>query len=101
MRKFRLTTGGDDRKGRQSPRGRFVSMSTPIRLSIAALLFAGWAMAPSTAPAQSQPAWDTPVPAQFQESWKAFLAMKAKAKPHEGPAADWSGLWSHQGALSF
>jgi hypothetical protein len=68
----------------------------------AALLFAGSAMAPSQAKAQAQPDWNTPIPAQFQESWKAFLAMKAKAKPHEGPAPDWSGIWTRgRGGLNF
>jgi len=76
-------------------------LAPTLKLSAAALLFAACALAPSFAAAQAQPAWDTPVPAQFQESWKAFLAMKAKAKPHQGATPDWSGLWSHAGALSF
>jgi hypothetical protein len=68
----------------------------------AALLVAGSALAPSQATAQVQPDWNTPIPAQFQESWKAFLAMKVQAKPHEGPAPDWSGIWTRgRGGLNF
>jgi hypothetical protein len=72
-----------------------------IRASLAALLLASSAAAPSLAVAQAQPDWNTPIPAQFQESWKAFLDMKAKAKPHQGAMPDWTGLWSHAGALTF
>jgi hypothetical protein len=68
----------------------------------AALLFAGSAMAPSPAAAQAQPSWNTPIPAQFQDSWQAFLAMKAKAKPSPGPAPDWTGVWTRgTGGLKF
>jgi hypothetical protein len=68
----------------------------------AAFLFAASAVAPSPAKAQSQPDWNTPIPTQFQESWKAFLAMQAKAKPHEGQTPDWSGIWTRgRGGLNF
>lgn len=71
-------------------------------LALAALLLAGAAAAPSVAAAQAQPAWNTPIPAEYQDSWKAFLAMKAKAKPRKGPMPDWSGIWTRgAGGLKF
>ena len=54
--------------------------------ALAALFLAGSVFAPQIASAQSKPAWNTPVPEQFQDSWKAFLAMKAKAKTTKAPA---------------
>jgi hypothetical protein len=69
--------------------------------ALAALILVG-AITPSTAAAQAQPAWNTPIPAEFQDSWKTFLAMKAKAKPHKGPIPDWSGIWTRgPGGLKF
>lgn len=55
---------------------------------------AGAALAPQVASAQAKPAWNTPVPAEFQESWKAFLAMKAKAAKPPAVLPDWSGIWT-------
>jgi len=72
-----------------------------VRAVAVALLFAGCALAPPAVLAQDQPRWDTPIPAQFQESWKAFLAMKAKAKPPT-PTPDWTGIWTRgKGGLNF
>jgi hypothetical protein len=78
-------------------------MITPaVRLTITALLFTGSAMLPAVALAQAQPSWNTPIPAQFQDSWKAFLEMKGKAKPHQGPMPDWTGIWTRgRGGLNF
>ncbi|MGZ3274994.1 MAG: hypothetical protein ACXU82_17210 [Caulobacteraceae bacterium] len=71
-------------------------------LALAALLLATAAAIPSVAAAQVQPAWNTPIPAEFQNSWKAFNAMKAKAKPRKGPMPDWSGIWTRgAGGLKF
>jgi hypothetical protein len=68
---------------------------------LAAPLLAAAALAPQAAFAQAQPAWNTPVPAQFQDSWKAFLAMKATAKPPK-TYPDWSGIWTRgPGGLKF
>jgi hypothetical protein len=40
-----------------------------------------------------QPAFDTPIASYYQDSWKVFLDLKAKARP---PApVDWTGVWSH------
>jgi hypothetical protein len=69
---------------------------------LTALFLAGTALAPQVAAAQTQPAWDTPVPAEFQDSWKAFLAMKAAAKPASPTPPDWSGIWTRgPGGLKF
>src|SRR3569623_880810 len=82
--------------------GRFVMIAPAVRLSIAALLFAGSALIPSITAAQAQPAWNTPIPAQFQDSWKAFLDMKANARPHQGAMPDWTGVWTRgRGGLNF
>ena len=71
-------------------------------LALAAVLLAGVTTVPAIATAQVQPAWNTPVPAQFQDSWKAFQAMKAKAKPHAGAMPDWTGIWTRgPGGLKF
>jgi hypothetical protein len=68
---------------------------------VAAPFLAAAALAPHIAAAQAQPAWNTPVPAPFQDSWKAFLAMKAKAKPPKS-YPDWSGIWTRgAGGLKF
>jgi hypothetical protein len=70
--------------------------------ALAALFLAGSVFAPQIASAQSKPAWNTPVPEQFQDSWKAFLAMKAKAKTTKAPLPDWSGIWTRgPGGLKF
>ena len=46
-----------------------------------------------------QPAFDTPLAAYYQDSWKEFLALKAKAhggtKHTFADLPDWSGVWSH------
>ncbi|MDB5458523.1 MAG: hypothetical protein JWO72_264 [Caulobacteraceae bacterium] len=69
-------------------------------------LLAGTALAPTLAAAQDKPPADTPVPAQFQESYKAFLDMKAKAhggaKHTATDVPDWSGIWTRgPGGLKF
>lgn len=52
-----------------------------------------------------QPAPNTPVPAQYQTSYQAYLAMKRAA--HGGKQLtwkdkpDWSGLWNHAGGFNF
>ena len=56
---------------------------------------------PQAVSAQAKPAWDTPVPAEFQESWKAFLQMKAKAAKPAAPLPDWSGIWTALGGIQF
>jgi hypothetical protein len=58
------------------------------------LALAGAALAPRLASAQDKPAWTTPIPAEFQESWKAFLEMKAKAAKPAAVLPDWSGIWT-------
>lgn len=74
---------------------------TRLSAVLAALFLSGAALAPQVAAAQAQPAWNTPVPDQFQDSWKAFLAMKAKAKK-SAVRPDWSGLWTRgPGGLKF
>jgi hypothetical protein len=65
----------------------------------AAVLALGFALAatalePQVASAQAKPAWNTPVPAEFQESWKAFQEMKAKAGKALAALPDWSGIWT-------
>ena len=73
-----------------------------LSAAVAALFLAGTALAPQVAAAQAQPAWNTPLPDQFQDSWKAFLAMKAKAKKAQTPLPDWSGIWTRgPGGLKF
>jgi hypothetical protein len=57
-------------------------------------VLAGAALEPRAASAQAQPAWNTPLPAEFQESWKAFLEMKAKAAKPAAVLPDWSGIWT-------
>ena len=71
-----------------------------------AVLLAGAALAPTLAVAQAGPPGDTPVPPQFQESYKAFLAMKAKAKGGTRHTVtdipDWTGIWTRgPGGLKF
>lgn len=74
---------------------------TRLSAAMAALFLTGAAFAPQVAAAQAQPAWNTPLPEQYQDSWKAFLAMKAKAKPSK-IHPDWSGLWTRgPGGLKF
>jgi hypothetical protein len=73
---------------------------------LSAVLLAGAAFAPTLAVAQAKPPADTPVPAQFQESYKTFLAMKAKAKGGTQHTVtdipDWSGIWTRgPGGLKF
>jgi hypothetical protein len=55
----------------------------------------------STANTSDRPAADTPVPSYFQESYQAYLKMKADAKggteytkASYGKMPDWSGLWT-------
>ena len=62
---------------------------------------AGAALAPQAASAQSKPAWNTPIPAEFQESWKAFQEMKAKAGKPAAVLPDWSGIWTAVGGIKF
>jgi hypothetical protein len=51
------------------------------------------ACAPGVLRAQVGPPADTPIPAQFQDSYKVWQDMKAKAvAPKHVP--DWSGLWT-------
>jgi hypothetical protein len=50
---------------------------------------------PALASAQAGPPANTPIPQQFQDSYKVFLAMKAKAVPPK-QLPDWSGLWTRQ-----
>jgi hypothetical protein len=50
---------------------------------------------PGPTVAQVGPAADTPVPRQFQESYKVYLDMRSNAvAPKELP--DWSGLWTRK-----
>jgi hypothetical protein len=61
------------------------------------VLAASASLAPVRALAQAGPPANTPVPAQFQASYKVYLAMKAKAvTPKHLP--DWSGLWTRKDA---
>lgn len=74
--------------------------------AFAAALAAGAALAPGLAAAQEQPSAATPVPVQFQESYKVYLDMKAKAhggtKHTVADAPDWSGIWTRgPGGLKF
>ena len=55
-----------------------------------------------------QPAWDTPVAPQYQESWQAFLKMKAAAKGGTrytratyAKMPDWSGVWTRVGGFNW
>ncbi len=71
-----------------------------------ALLWAGSALSPTLASAQDKPPADTPVPAQFQASYKVYLDMKAKAhggtKHTISDMPDWSGIWTRgPGGLKF
>jgi hypothetical protein len=45
--------------------------------------------------AQAGPPANTPIPQQFQDSYKVFLQMKAKSVPPKR-LPDWSGLWTRQ-----
>ena len=73
---------------------------------LSAALLAGAASVPTLAAAQSKPPASTPVPPQFQDSYKVFLEMKAKAKGGTKHTAtsipDWSGIWTRgPGGLKF
>ena len=77
--------------------------AAPYLLALAAAVMG---LGADHAAAQSQPAWDTPVPAQFQASYKAFLEMKAKANGGTQKTVltvpDWSGVWTRgPGGLKF
>jgi hypothetical protein len=57
---------------------------------------------------QPQPAADTPVPPEYQESYKAYLDMKKAAnggtaytRANMDKMPDWSGLWTHAGGFFF
>jgi hypothetical protein len=70
------------------------------------LVLTGAVMAPATGFAQTEPPANTPVPPQFQDSYRFYLDMKAKA--HGGThhvitdMPDWSGLWTRgPGGLKF
>lgn len=84
-------------------------MPAPKHLGAASLLILAATvvgLGPSKAKAQSQPPWDTPVPAQFKDSYQAFLAMKAKANGGTPKTVttvpDWSGVWTRgPGGLKF
>ena len=73
--------------------------------SIAILAAASTAIG-TPAAAQSVPPASTPVPPQFQQSYDAYLAMKAAAKggvtKTYATLPDWSGLWTRgPGGLKF
>ena len=64
----------------------------------------------STANTSDRPAANTPIPSYFQESYQAYLKMKADAKggteytkASYGKMPDWSGLWTRdfRGGLKF
>jgi hypothetical protein len=55
-----------------------------------------------------QPKWDTPVAPQYQESYQAFLKMKAAAKGGTrytretyAKMPDWSGVWTRTGGFNW
>jgi hypothetical protein len=55
-----------------------------------------------------QPAWNTPVAPQYQESWQAFLKMRAAAKGGTkysretySKMPDWSGVWTRTGGFNW
>jgi hypothetical protein len=55
-----------------------------------------------------QPAWNTPVAPQYQQSWQAFLKMKAAAKGGTvytradfAKMPDWSGIWTRAGGFNW
>ena len=85
---------------------RAVSARATGGVCLVAALLAGAALAPVLALAQDKPPANTPVPAQFQDSYKAFLDMKAKAKGGtkrtSADLPDWSGIWTRgPGGLKF
>jgi hypothetical protein len=91
-------------KRRKSARARLRNSAKAAPLLIS--LCAGVMLSPAAALAQAEPPANTPVPAQFQESYKVFLDMKAKA--HGGTKhtltdmPDWSGIWTRgPGGLKF
>ncbi len=80
------------------------SVKAVIRLSLG-LAIAGL-LGAATVSAQEKPPADTPVPKQFQDSYKVYLEMKAQA--HGGvkhtldDMPDWSGYWTRgPGGLKF
>ncbi len=112
----------DGLEGREHVPSKLRSLS----LAISAALLAGaaaLAVSASAQPAQAagamiticpsvkgatciqEPAADTPVPAQFQASYQAYMAMEKAA--HGGSKLtwtdkpDWSGLWTHAGGFNW
>jgi hypothetical protein len=93
-----------------------------IAMGLAALLLAGVSLAPlgaqaqtvmpnlpgSTANSADRPSPKTPVPPQFQESYKAYLKMKAAAhggtiytRADYAKMPDWSGVWTREGSAGL
>ncbi|HTK35911.1 MAG TPA: hypothetical protein VL358_11580 [Caulobacteraceae bacterium] len=99
----------------------------PSRDALAALLAVGAVLAPMVAAAQEtsgptvlvrssvkgaapspQPAADTPVAPQYQQSYQAWLKMKAAAKGGTrytratyAKMPDWSGVWTREGGFNW
>lgn len=79
---------------------------TLVAAASIAILAAASAAIGTPAAAQSVPPASTPVPPQFQQSYDAYLAMKAAAKggvtKTYATLPDWSGLWTRgPGGLKF
>lgn len=95
----KMIQAGDGSSGAAGVRG----YKCLTRLVLAMLCAA--AMVPGMAMGQEEPAANTPIPAEFQASYKIFLDMKAKAHGGTQHTAanmpDWSGIWLRKGKGTF